>query len=141
MRATLGGPRWSLLIGSVLCLTMVWGLARIFAGDPEHLTAAPDSSSQTAGLAANSKPITSPLMRTTKITVTAAHAGARVVVRDRTHKVLWVGDLKLGRHRTVVGLAPFRVTADNAGAVEISIKGKPKGTIGTAGTTGTKSFG
>lgn len=141
MRATLGGPRWSLLIGSVLCLTMVWGLARMFAGDPEKLTAAPDGTSQTAGLAANQKPITSPLMKTTTMTVTAAHAGTRVVVRDRTQKVLWSGDLALGKHRTIVGLAPFKVTADNAGAVEVSVKGKPKGTIGTAGTKGTKVFG
>ncbi|MFL6023531.1 MAG: RodZ domain-containing protein [Marmoricola sp.] len=140
MRATLGGPRWSLLIGSVLMLTMVWGLARLFAGDPQQLTVAPDASSQTAGLAANQKPITSPLMKTTTMTVTAAHAGTRVVVRDRTQKVLWSGDLALGKHRTIVGVAPFKVTADNAGAVEVSVKGKPKGTIGTAGTKGTRSF-
>ena len=102
---------------------------------------APDPTSQTAGLAANQKPITSPLMKTTTMTVTASHAGTRVVVRDRTQKVLWSGDLALGKHRTIVGLAPFKVTADNAGAVEISVKGKPKGTIGTAGQKGTKTFG
>ncbi|RNL79767.1 RodZ domain-containing protein [Nocardioides marmorisolisilvae] len=141
MRATLGGPRWSLLIGSVLCLTMVWGLARLFAGDPEHLTAAPDGSSQTAGLAANQKPITSPLMKTTEMTVSAAHAPAHVVVRDRTHKVLWSGDLGLGKARKIVGLAPFKVTADNAGAVEITVRGKARGTVGTAGVKGSKSFG
>jgi cytoskeleton protein RodZ len=139
MRATLGGPRWSLLIGSVLCLTMVWGLARIFAGDPEHLTAAPDSS-QSAGLAANQKPITSPKMKTTTMTVTAAHAATKVVVRDRTGKILWSGDLRIGKHRTIIGLAPFGVSADNAGAVEVSVKGKALGTIGTAGAPGSKKF-
>lgn len=141
MRATLGGPRWSLLIGSVLSLTMIWGLARMFAGEPEQLTAAPDSSSQSAGLAANRTPITSPMMKTTPMTVTAAHAATRVVVRDRTGRVLWSGDLALGSARKVVGLAPFQVTADNAGAVVVSVKGKPLGTIGTAGTKDTKQFG
>jgi hypothetical protein len=140
MRATLGGPRWSLLIGSVLCLTMVWGLARIFAGHPEHLTAAPEGSSQTAGLAANQKPITSPLMKPGTLIVTAAHAGTHVVVRDRTQKLIWSGDLALGKHRRIVGLAPFKVTADNAGAVEITVHGKPAGTVGTAGTKSSRTF-
>ncbi len=141
MRATLGGPRWSLLIGSVLSLTMIWGLARLFAGDPEQLIAAPDSSSQSAGLAANRTPITSPMMKTTPMTVTAAHAATRVVVRDRTGRVLWSGDLAFGSTRKVVGLAPFKVTADNAGAVVVSVKDKALGTIGTAGMKGTKQFG
>jgi len=140
MRATLGGPRWSLLIGSVLCLTMVWGLARIFAGDPQHLTAAPDTSSQSAGLAANQKPITSPLMKNATMVVTAAHAGTHVVVRDRTEKLIWSGDLALGKHRTIVGLAPFKVTADNAGAVEIIVHGKAAGTVGVPGTKATRTF-
>ena len=141
MRATLGGPRWSLLIGSVLSLTMIWGLARLFAGPTEQLTAAPDPSSQAAGLAANRTPITSPLMRTTRMTVTAAHAGARVVVRDRTKRILWSGDLAIGQHRRIVGLAPFRVSADNAGAVEVVVRGKALGTVGTAGAPGAKNFG
>lgn len=140
MRATLSGPRWSLLIGSVLCLTMVWGLARVFAGDPEQLTAAPDSS-QSAGLASRHEPITSPLMKTSAIRVTATYAGTHVVVRDRTKKVLWSGDLAIGHHRRIVGVAPFRVTADNAGAVTARMKGKELGTLGTAGEKGTKSFG
>jgi len=141
MRATLGGPRWSLLIGSVLSLTMIWGLARLLQGDPAELTAAPDASSQSAGLAANRKPISSPLMKTTEMTVTASHAATKVVVRDRTGRVLWSGDLALGSKRKIVGLAPFTVTADNAGAVEVAVKGKALGTIGTAGTKDSKKFG
>ncbi|MFL6158715.1 MAG: RodZ domain-containing protein [Marmoricola sp.] len=140
MRATLGGPRWSLLIGSVLCLTMVWGLARIFAGDPEQLTAAPSGTSQTAGLAANTTPITSPKMRTTEMTVTAAHAATKVVVRDRTGRILWSGDLALGKHRKIVGLAPFKVSADNAGGVTVTVRGKALGAVGTAGQPGAKTF-
>ncbi len=141
MRATLGGPRWSLLIGSVLSLTMIWGLARLLQGDPAELTVAPDPSSQSAGLAANRKPITSPLMRTTPMTVTASHAATKVVVRDRTGRVLWSGDLAIGSKRKIVGLAPFKVTAENAGAVEVTVKGEPLGTIGTAGEKDTKQFG
>ncbi len=140
MRATFGGPRWSLLISAVLCLTMVWGLARIFAGDTEQLSAAPGAG-DVAVQTANRQPITSPLMKTTPMTVTAAHADAHVIVRDRTGRILWSGDLGLGKHRKVVGLAPFKVSADNAGAVTVFVNGKALGTVGTAGAQGAKKFG
>ena len=141
MRATRGGPQWTLLIGAVLCLTLVWGVARLLSGDPEQVTMPPTSTGETAGLSANHQPITSPLMKTTPMTVTAAHAGAHVVVRDRTGRILWSGDLRMGRHRQVVGLAPFKVESDNAGAVEVAVAGKALGTIGTAGEAGSKRFG
>ncbi|MET3960436.1 cytoskeleton protein RodZ [Marmoricola sp. OAE513] len=140
MRATLGSPRWSLLIGSVLCLTMVWGLARIFAGDPEELNAAPETS-HSAGLAGNQTPITSPKMKTSGITVRAAFAPSHVAVKDRDGHVLWSGDLAQGKTRKIVGLAPFKVVADNAGAIEVIIKGKTQGVVGTAGAKGSKTFG
>ncbi|MGO4256355.1 RodZ domain-containing protein [Marmoricola sp. RAF53] len=141
MRTTLGGPRWSLLVTAVLCLTMVWGLARMFADDPEKLSAAPDASSETAGLTANRQPITSPIMKTSTMTVTAAHAAAHVVVRDRTGRILWSGDLPIGHHRKVAGLAPFEVEADNGGAVTVTVKGKQLGPVGMAGKAGSKKFG
>ncbi|RNL65047.1 DUF4115 domain-containing protein [Nocardioides marmoriginsengisoli] len=140
MRATLGGPRWSLVIGAVLSLTMIWGLARMLAGDPEQLNAAPEETSQTAGLAANRTPITSARMKTSTMTVKAVYAGTRVVVRDRTGKILWSGDLAIRKQRKIVGLAPFKVSADNAGAVEVTVKGKALGTVGTAGAAGSKTF-
>jgi hypothetical protein len=141
MRATRGGPQWTMLIGAVLCLTLVWGMARLLSGDPAQVAAPPESSADSAGLAANQQPITSPLMRTTPMTVTAAHAGAHVVVRDRTGKILWSGDLRMTHSRRVVGLAPFRVQSDNAGAIEVRVAGQDLGTIGTAGEAGSRRFG
>lgn len=140
MRATRGGPRWTLLIGAVLCLTMVWGMARLLTGAPEQIAAPPAGTSDSAGLAANHQPITSPLMKTTAMTVTAAHAGAHVVVKDRTGRVLWSGDLRMTHARKVVGLAPFTVESDNAGAIEVTIAGQPMGTLGVAGKAGSKRF-
>jgi hypothetical protein len=140
MRATRGGPQWSLLIGAVLCLTMVWGVARLVAGDPEQVAVPSVSQGDSAGLAANRQPITSPLMKTTAMTVTAAHAGAHVVVKDRTDRVLWSGDLRMTHHRKVVGLAPFTVESDNAGAIEVTVAGQPRGTLGTAGEAASKRF-
>ncbi|HEX2895404.1 MAG TPA: RodZ domain-containing protein [Marmoricola sp.] len=141
MRATRGGPKWTLLIGAVLCLTLVWGVARLLSGAPEEVAAPSVPSSDSAGLAANRQPITSPLMKTTTMTVTAAHAGAHVVVKDRTGRVLWSGALPMTHHRRVVGLAPFTVQADNAGAIDVTIAGQPMGTLGVAGKAGSKRFG
>lgn len=140
MRATLGGPKWTVLIGAVLCLTMVWGMARLLAGDPEQVAVPQLSQAESAGLAANRQPITSPLMKTTAMTVTAAHAGAHVVVKDRTDRVLWSGDLPMTHHRKIVGLAPFTVEADNAGAIEVTVAGHARGTLGTAGEAASRRF-
>jgi cytoskeleton protein RodZ len=124
----------------VLCLTMVWGMARLVAGDPEQVAVPRISHGESAGLAANRQPITSPLMKTTAMTVTAAHASAHVVVKDRTDRVLWSGDLRMTHHRKVVGLAPFTVESDNAGAIEVTVAGHPRGTLGTAGKAASKRF-
>jgi hypothetical protein len=140
MRATRGGPQWSMLIGAVLCLALVWGVARLLSGDPAEVAVPPAGSADSAGLAANRQPITSPLMKTTTMTVTAAHAGAHVVVKDRTGKVLWSGDLRMTHHRRIVGLAPFTVSSDNAGAIDVAVAGEQMGTLGTAGKAGSKRF-
>jgi hypothetical protein len=140
MRATRGGPQWTMLIGAVLCLALVWGVARLLSGDPGEIAVPAPSSGDSAGLAAHQQPITSPLMKTTPMTVTAAHAGAHVVVKDRTGRVLWSGDLRMTHHRKIVGLAPFRVETDNAGAIEVTVDGDPRGTVGTAGQAGAKRF-
>jgi len=118
----------------------VWGVARLLSGDPAEVAVPPASSGDSAGLAANRQPITSPLMKTTTMTVTAAHAGAHVVVKDRTGKVLWSGDLRMTHHRRIVGLAPFTVASDNAGAIEVTVAGQAMGTLGTAGKAASKRF-
>lgn len=140
MRATVGGPKWSLLVAAVLCLMLVWGVARLFTDTPEEV-AVPDAATSSAGLVANEEPITSAKMETRKMTVHASFADANVVVKDRTDKVLWSGALAQGEKRQVAGLAPFTVESDNAGAVEVTYMGKPKGTLGVAGAEGSRKFG
>lgn len=139
MRATVGGPKWSLLVAAVLCLLMVWGVARMVSDPPEPVAIPGEESS--AGLAANREPIVSPKMKLSTMTVTAAHGDTKVVVKDRTGRVLWSGDLTQGDKRKVAGRAPFEVEADNAAAVEVQLMGKPQGPVGPDGTPATRSFG
>jgi cytoskeleton protein RodZ len=62
-------------------------------------------------------------------------------VKDRTGKILWSGDLRMTHHRKIVGLAPFKVETDNAGAIEVTVDGERRGTVGTPGKAGSKRFG
>jgi len=120
---------------------MVWGVARFFTDAPQELAAPSGVVSDSAGLAANQKPITSPLTVTKTMTVTATTAASRVVIRDRTGRIIWSGQLAQGAHQKVAGLAPFLVRSTDAGAVDVQVMGHRLGAIGTAGTAGTKSFG
>lgn len=128
MRAASGGPRWSLLVGAVLALVMVWGAARFFTEAPAEVTA-PDAGGS-AGLAANRTPITSPLTTTRKVSVKAIGGRTRVVIRDRTGAVLWRGVLHRGQRHGVAGVAPFSVHATNGAAARIRLGGAWRGPVG-----------
>lgn len=128
MRAASGGPRWSLLVGAVLVLLMVWGAARFFTEAPAEVTASGAGGS--AGLAANRTPITSPLTTTRKVSVKAIGGRTRVVIRDRTGAVLWRGVLHRGQRHGVAGVAPFSVHASNGAVARIRLGNSWRGSVG-----------
>ena len=125
-----GGPRWSLMVGAVLAMVLVWGLARMFA-PPTAQVAAPPSDSARAGLAANHGQISSPLVTPRRLVVTAVSPGSRVVVHERSGRVLFAGHLAAGKHKVLVGVAPFTVRARHANAVTVRLAGSDRGPIGT----------
>jgi hypothetical protein len=138
IRGTLGGPRWSMLFGAVLCLALVWGVARFFTDTPVELNSQGPVVSDSAGLAANRKPITSPLTTMRTMSLRAVRADAHVVVRDRTGRVIWSGVVPHGGVQRIAGLAPFTVHADNAGSVLVKVAGKALGRMGQPGTSATR---
>ncbi|HEX7739010.1 MAG TPA: helix-turn-helix domain-containing protein, partial [Marmoricola sp.] len=139
MRATTGGPRWGLIAAAVMALLMVWGVARYFT-EPANETAGPVVS-DSAGLAANTKPITSPLTRTRTVTVVAVGPASQVEIRDRKDKVLWSGVMHEGDHRRLAGLAPFTVTSTHGSAVQVSLGKDVLGTVGADTTPAKRSVG
>ena len=142
LRASLGGPRWSLLVGAVLCLLMVWGVARFFTDTPEQLVSPSPVISDSAGLTAQHRQHdTSPIAVTRKLTVTAEGGPSHVVVRDRTGEVLWSGRLRRGGHHGMAGLAPFKVTAGNAAVVHVRVGHHDLGPVGAADTRATRKVG
>ena len=139
MRATLSGPRWSLLVGAALVLTMVWGVARYFTDEPEQVLNPPTSDS--ASLTANRKPITSPLTKTAKVSVKALQQPVKVTVTDRFDRELFVGKIAAGDRITVVGVGPFTITAGKAEQARIWLDDKALGVVGEGTAKASREVG
>ena len=141
MRATFGGPRWSLLVGAVMCLLMVWGVARFFTDSPQRLVSPSPEIGVSAGLTSQQQPAGSPVAVTRRVTLTAHGAASHVVVRDRTGEILWSGRLRAGHQRGMAGLAPFQVKASNGAAVLVTIGKHRLGAVGTGSGPATRTLG
>jgi cytoskeleton protein RodZ len=139
-----GGPNWALLIGVVLALVMVWGVVRLFASEPAELlqpsTPVLNGSAGVDGGPA-SKPQTgavpSAVPKPMHVTLVGAQDNSQVVVRDKTGKVVWAGEIVLGEKRLVKALPPVKVEATVGGAIQTFVKGADRGLVGTAGQPGT----
>jgi len=152
MRSTAGGASWPLLVGVVLALVLVWGVVRLFAAEPPETLQSPvpvlHGSQGSARHAAGPGPTGAAgaaggvglAARPVRLTVSAAHAASRVVVRDASGKVVWAGDLGRGASHTLRATPPVRVRAANAGAVEVSLAGRDEGTLGALGRPGRRTF-
>ncbi|MGA9747082.1 MAG: helix-turn-helix domain-containing protein, partial [Nocardioides sp.] len=153
MRGTVGGPNWGLLVGVVLSLVLVWGVVRLFATEPVEVddsllpssTRVLDGSAgvgngfadQSAGPGAqqaNKGP------RPLPITLVAAQAGTRVVVRNGSGKVVFAGPLVIGERKSLRAEPPVTVRAANAGAVEVQVRGKDRGPVGELGQPGRRTL-
>lgn len=140
VRAAAGGPRWSLLAAAVIALGLVWGGARVFTDTPEQLVSPAPGVVDSAGLASGDQ-TESPATTLAPLSFTAVGATPQVVVRDRTGRILWAGELAAGQHQQVIGQAPFSVTASNGAAVKVSYLGKPRGTVGSTSAADSREFG
>jgi cytoskeletal protein RodZ len=149
MRSTVGGPNWALLVGCVLSLVMVWGVVRLFSTeapdvDDALLPGATPVLNGSAGVdngydsmkddkaASGPKPV--------PVTLVAAQAPTRVVVRDGDRTVVFAGPLVMGERKTLRVSPPVRVQARNAGAVEVRVQGKERGFVGELGRSGARTF-
>ncbi len=164
LRPVSGGPRWSVLIGVVLVLVLVWALARLLlppvAGDDrggdragradrsDRAAAAPHGTGDAASRFSDmgQRPQTTRL-RLTGVTTdttdatgttategTPAASGTRVVVRSDSGDVVFRGAIAPGEVRRVDVLGPATVRADDAGAVSARVDGRPTGPLGAPGS-------
>jgi cytoskeleton protein RodZ len=143
MRRTVGGPNWALLVGVVLVLVMAWGVVRLFASEPTELLQPPapalnGSAGVDSGHVTAPQPVAAPTPL--RVTLVGAQGDSHVVVRSRSGKVAWAGDIVLGEKRTVKAVPPVRVHSSDAGAVDVRVNGKDKGPLGEAGKPGHRTF-
>ncbi|HET9501612.1 MAG TPA: RodZ domain-containing protein [Marmoricola sp.] len=143
MRSTIGGPNWGLLIGVVLSLVLVWGVVRLFAGEPAELvqTPAPVLNSSVGvenGAAAPQDPV--PVTEPLPIMLTAAFGDTTVVVRNGDGAIAFSGELVLGEKKRLEVPPPVRVRAVDAGAIEVSVHGRDRGVLGELGQPGRRTF-
>jgi len=142
MRSTVGGPNWGLLIGVVLSLVLVWGVVRFFSAEPAELVQSPAPVlNGSAGLGSDPRPgAVAAAAKPLRLTLVAAFAGSKYVVRDGDGRIVFTGELRLGEKRRLEAVPPVRVAASDAGAVEVSVQGRDKGVLGVLGEPGMRTF-
>lgn len=134
IRATRGGPNWSVLVAAVMALILCWSVARLVTGGPNQ---PPDEAvlSGSGGLHHSRTSVAPPI----PVSLTAAGGGVRVVVRDGTGKLVFSGDLAFGQKHTVRASPPVRVQSTD-GTLRVTVDGQDRGRMGPAGRPATQSY-
>ncbi|MGI8524052.1 MAG: helix-turn-helix domain-containing protein [Nocardioides sp.] len=134
LRATRGGPTWSVLVAAVMALVLAWSVARLAMEGPTafHQRAVLSGS---GGPNHSSRPATPPV----PVVLTAAHGGARVIVRNGVGRVVFTGNLAFGQSRTFKVSPPARIQSTD-GALRITVDGQDRGKLGRAGRPASGTF-
>jgi hypothetical protein len=134
MRATRGGPNWSILVAAVMALVLCWSVARLATGGAAHVE-------DRAVLSGSGGPnhVTTTNAAPVPVTLTATAGGARVVVRDGNNRLVFSGDLAYGQSHTLRAAPPIRIQSTD-GAVRVAVAGHDRGHMGPAGRPATQSY-
>ena len=135
IRGTRGGPNWSVLIAAVMGLVLVWSVARLVMDSPVDLRGAAPVLNGSAGVDNSPVQAADPV----PVVLTAAGGGARVVVRDGTGKVAFIGNLTFGETKKIQAAPPVRVQSSD-GSLEVGIAGEPRGALGSTGEPAQNTF-
>jgi hypothetical protein len=136
IRATRGGPNWSVLVAAVMALILCWSVARLVTGGPDHVAdravlSGSGGPNHTSPPPAAADPV--------PVVVTAAGGGARVVVRSGTGAVVFSGELALGQQHRLQVSPPVRIQSTD-GAVRVRVAGQNRGHMGPAGSPASASY-
>ena len=134
IRATRGGPNWSVLVAAVMALVLAWSIARLVMDGPVDLR---DDPVLNGSGGPNHQG--APAAPAVPVVVSAPSSGARIIVRDGSGEVVFTGDLAFGASRTFSVSPPVRVQATD-GSVTVTVDGDDRGALGAAGTPGSGTF-
>ena len=134
IRATRGGPNWSVLVAAVMALVLCWSIARLVTDGSGHV---PDRAilSGSGGPNHSSAVVAKPV----PVVLTATGGGARVVVRNGVGKVVFAGDLAFGQTHALQVSPPIRIQSTD-GSVRVKVAGQDRGRMGPAGQPASSSY-
>ena len=139
IRSTRGGPNWSLMIGAVMALVLLWSLARLVMDEPAPLTRQAPPLNVSNGMPHQHIPPAT--VDPVRAVFTASSGPVHLVVRDGKGEIVFTGDLDAGavqRLRHVV--PPVKVSASDGGAITAVIDGRDQGTLGQSGKASRSTF-
>ncbi len=137
VRAGSSGANWGGLLAAVLVLLLVWGVARLVTdGLPASGVDSPTASTAPRSVAAPTRdtPAQTPVPPQAHVRLLASGGDSRVMVTDGSGHVVFHGKLSNGSAKKVVGEAPLRVKAADAGVISLSVRGRDLGVVGDVGT-------
>lgn len=134
IRATRGGPNWSVLVAAVMALVLAWSIARLVMDGP----VGPSDAIVLNGSGGPNHQ-GAPVAPAVPVVISAPGSGARVIVRDGAGAVVFSGDLAFGGSKTLSVSPPVRVQATD-GSVTVSVDGDDRGTLGKTGSPGSGTF-
>jgi hypothetical protein len=134
IRATRGGPNWSVLVAAVMALVLCWSIARLVTDGSAHV---PDRAILSGSGGPNHA--TTVATKPVPVVLTATTGGARVVVRNGAGKVVFAGDLALGQNHSLLASPPVRVQSTD-GSVRVTVAGQDRGRMGPAGRPASSSY-
>jgi hypothetical protein len=135
IRGTRGGPNWSVLVAAVMGLVLVWSIARLVMDSPADLPGSAPVLNGSAGVDNSPAQAADPV----PVVLTAAGGGARVVVRDGTGRVAFIGNLTFGETKKIQAAPPVRVQSSD-GSLEVGIAGESRGALGSTGEPAQNTF-
>jgi hypothetical protein len=136
IRGTRGGLNWSVLVAAVMALVLAWSVARLIMDSPVELQAAPALNGSAGVDNGPGQTIAAPKI---PVLLTAEGGGARVVVRDGTGTVAFVGNLSFGESKLLEVSPPVRVQTTD-GSLTATIDGQEQGALGTTGEPAQNTF-
>jgi len=138
LRATRGGPNWSLLIGVVMALILAWSIARLVMDDPTPVTRQAPALNGSGGMPQT--PIRPASTEKLRVVLHVSDGPVHVVARNGDGKVVFTGDLETGERKRLDVAPPVKVTTSDGGAVTASVDGHDQGTLGEDGHASRSTF-
>ncbi len=147
IRLSSGGPNWVGLLGMVVVLAIVWGVATMLTRDTSE---ANSPAGQRAGIGAEPSATTPDPDRfaqlgkppeVNRVRLLADGGDSIVTVRDSDRNLIWRGVLSAGESRTVRASGPLTVLARDGGVVTVSVNGRGRGLLGALGTPARRVLG